>query len=56
MDERLETLERIAEALRELDWCLGYELTESQQIRLDEIRDTAWSLVSQTFTDRLKKD
>jgi hypothetical protein len=41
---RLEKLEAVAERLRQLDWCIGYELTEEQYIELDNIRSLAYSI------------
>ena len=37
-------LERIAVGLTELDWCIGYELTEANSIALDNLRDRAFKL------------
>ena len=41
---RLEKLETVAERLRQLDWCIGYELTPEQYIELDDIRTLAYSI------------
>lgn len=38
---REEMLERIADGLRRLDWCIGYELTAEQQVLLDDLRGIA---------------
>lgn len=45
---RAEALEAIAERLRNIDWCIGYELTSEQHAELYDIRSIAWSLVSHT--------
>lgn len=39
------TLERIVEGLRNLGWCIGYELTIEQYAELDRFRDLAFTLV-----------
>ena len=36
-------LERIAVGLTELDWCIGYELTEADSRTLDNLRDQAFA-------------
>jgi len=45
---RLLQLEEIAEGLRNLDWCIGYELTEAQHVELDDLRTKAFELLSKT--------
>jgi hypothetical protein len=45
-EKTVSVLEGIAEGLRNLDWCLGYELTVEQCVQLDALRDQAFSLLS----------
>jgi hypothetical protein len=45
VDPATEILEGIAEGLRNLDWCIGYELTAEQCVQLDALRDQAFSLL-----------
>ena len=49
-DVERETLLKIAEGLRQLDWCIGYELTEPQHVKLDELRGLAFDLANPRFT------
>jgi hypothetical protein len=36
--DRLAALENLVKRLKDIDWCIGYELTEAQMIELDDIR------------------
>ncbi len=45
---RLRQLEEIAEGLRNLDWCIGYEFTEAQHVEFDDLRTKAFELLSKT--------
>lgn len=42
---RQDALEAIADRIRNIDWCIGYELTSEQHVELDDIRSIAWKLV-----------
>lgn len=41
INSELTLLRSIAFRLCELDWCVGYALSESQHVELDAIRDAA---------------
>lgn len=41
LDDQLAEAKWIAEALYNLDWCIGYDLTPDQYVTLDLIRDRA---------------
>jgi hypothetical protein len=55
--KRRETLEEVAKGLHELDWCIGYELSMSNHLELDRLRELACSLfpLSPPSTHRLRE-
>ena len=52
--KRRETLEEIAKGLHELDWCIGYELSMTNHLELDRLRELACSLFPPS-THRLRE-
>lgn len=45
----------IAEALVNIDWCIGYELTEAQYIELDRIRSKAAAMLAPATSGKPKE-